>query len=330
VGTASGITRPLAHCFPQGVVCALVLGVISLLSSVCAAEESGKPPPTVADGHYGPDVRQVFDLWLPASTKPAPLVVFIHGGAFLADDKSILRADMLNALLSSGFAVAAINYRYASMVPLPGPMLDAGRAVQYLRFHAGEWNLDPGHVALIGGSAGAGIALWLAFHDDLARGDSKDPVLRESSKPSCAFVWDAQTSYDPRFIRRHVGGRLAEHPALPTIFGLKPDELDTPRAHALYQEASPIEFVRAGMPPVFLFYSDPDTPLPPDADPTLGAHHPAFGRPLREKALQVGGICILRHKDDYDAAGRDLLADMSSLIGNRFSDITAICPSRTP
>jgi acetyl esterase/lipase len=307
---------------------ALALAVILTLSSRgSASEESGKPPMTVADEHYGSDARQVFDLWLPASAKPAPLVVFIHGGAFLADDKSIIRPDMLKALLASGFAVAAINYRYASTVPLPGPMLDAGRAVQYLRFHAGEWNLDPGHVALIGGSAGAGIALWLAFHDDLAQSGSADPVLRESSKPSCAFVWDAQTSYDPRFIRRHVGGRLAEHPAVPTMFGLKADELDTPRAHALYQEASPIEFVRAGMPPVFLFYSDPDVPLPPDADSTLGAHHPAFGRPLREKALQVGGICILRHKDDYDAAGRDLLADMCLLIGNRFSDISGICPS---
>jgi acetyl esterase/lipase len=59
-------------------------------------------------------------------------------------------------------------------------MHDGARAVQYLRSRAKEWNLDPARVAATGGSAGAGISLWLAFHADLADPKSKDPVARQS------------------------------------------------------------------------------------------------------------------------------------------------------
>ena len=45
--------------------------------------------------------------------------------------------------------------------------------------HSPEFNLDKARVAAMGGSAGAGTSLWLAFHDDLADPASPDPVLRE-------------------------------------------------------------------------------------------------------------------------------------------------------
>jgi acetyl esterase/lipase len=67
-------------------------------------------------------------------------------------------------------------------------MLDGGRAVQFARSKAKEWNIDKARIAATGGSAGAGISLWLAFRDDLADPKSDDPVARESTRLTCAAV----------------------------------------------------------------------------------------------------------------------------------------------
>jgi acetyl esterase/lipase len=178
-------------------------------------------------------------------------------------------------------------------------MLDGARAVQHLRSKAKEWNLDPTKFAATGGSAGAGISLWIGLHDDLADPKSDDPVARQSTRLACMAVLGAQSSYDPRFIEKNIGGRAHEHSALPAFYGLKPDELDTPKAHNLYEEASPINYVSAGDPPVWMIYSEPNRPLPPDAKPGQGIHHPKFGEVLKAKLDPLGIECILKHQTDY-------------------------------
>src|SRR5436309_1907112 len=79
------------------------------------------------------------------------------------------------------------------------------------------------------------------------------------------------------------GGRAHEHPALLPFYGIKPDEVDTPKAHELFEKASPINYLTRDDPPVFLFYSEPKGPLPDDAKPGQGIHHPKFGEYLKEK-----------------------------------------------
>jgi len=292
------------------------LGAAFLCTAPPSAAETLAP--YVSDVRYGAHERQVLDLWLPKPAGPdAPLIVFIHGGGFVSGDKSLVLGmhGMLERLLAQGFAVASINYRYCGPgVPLPEPMRDAARAVQFLRANAPRWGIDRQRVALCGGSAGAGIALWLAFHDNLAERRSSDPVARQSTRVSCAFVWDAQTSYDPRFFRRYIGGRFAEHELGPTLYQMPREQFDTPEAHALFREVSPIEFVGAGDPPVMLYYEESQTPLPPDAPPAEGAHHPAFGPPLLERVHEAGGVCLLRHKDDYATHGGSWAADIHDFL----------------
>ncbi|MGC4111454.1 MAG: alpha/beta hydrolase [Nocardioides sp.] len=293
------------------------LFAVSLLFPASALAAADLPP-VASNVSYGPHECHVFDLWLPqASDKLSPLVVFIHGGGFVSADKSIVLQmhGMLERLLAEGYAVASINYRYCGPgVPLPEPMRDAGRAVQFLRTNASRWHLDARRVALCGGSAGAGIALWLAFHDDLAEPDSADPVARESTRVSCAFVWDAQTSYDPTFFRRYIGGHLVDNELGPVLYQMPREEFDTPIAHALFREISPIEHAGAGDPPVMLYYEEQRTRLPPDAPPSTGAHHPAFGPPLQARVQRAGGVCLLRHKDDYVATGGSWAEDIRSFL----------------
>jgi len=69
---------------------------------------------------------------------------------------------------ASGISVVAITYRLSDTALAPAQFHDSARAVQFIRSRAKDWNLDPKPIAATGGSAGAGLSLWLGFHDDLA------------------------------------------------------------------------------------------------------------------------------------------------------------------
>jgi acetyl esterase/lipase len=263
-----------------------------------------KPAPDEANVRYGPHERNVFDLWKakpqPGQTGPVPLVVFFHGGGFRSGDKSSVPAWLVVKCLDAGISVASANYRLSQTAAFPAPMLDGARTIQFVRHNASELGIDPGRIAAAGSSAGAGIALWVGFHDDVADAESKDAVARRSSRVCCLAVDGAQTSYDPRFIKSLIGGRAHEHSALRAFYGITSvAELDSPRSHKLYEEASPLNFVTPDDPPAILVYAEPNAPLPLDAKPGQGIHHPRFGQALKAKLDPLGVECILRHWNDY-------------------------------
>jgi len=194
-------------------------------------------------------------------------------------------------------------------VSFPAHYLDCARAIQFARLHAKDWNIDPKRVGATGGSAGAGTSLWLGFHDDLADPKNSDPVLRESTRLTCMAVQGAQSTYDPRLIKEWVGEAASKHPALQGFYGLKDGELDSARAHKLYETASPINFLTADDPPVMLFYNEADRPLPADAPAGAGIHHPNFGKKLKEKMDALKIECVLKHQDDYRNGGGNLQDD---------------------
>lgn len=285
----------------------LTIGAVAGWQPLAAQPE--RPKPDQADVKYGPHERNVLDLWQAKSERPTPLVVYIHGGGFRGGDKSSLNPRLLRRCLDAGISVAAINYRLSQHAPFPAPMHDGGRAVQFLRSKAKDYHLDPKRVAATGGSAGAGISLWLGFHDDLADPKSDDPVACQSTRLSCMAVLGAQSSYDPRFIKKVVGGKAHEHPALLPFYGLKADEVESEKAYKLYEEASPITHLNAGDAPAFLFYSEDKGPLPADARPGQGIHHPNFGVVLKEKMDALKIECVLRHRDDHKGKPGGTLED---------------------
>jgi acetyl esterase/lipase len=274
-----------------------------------------KPAPDLANVAYGPHERNVLDLWKAESAEPTPLVVFIHGGGFRGGSKEALPAALLQDCLARGISVASINYRLSPEVAFPSHYLDSGRAIQFARHRAKEWNIDPKRIAASGGSAGAGTSLWLGFHDDLADPKSDDPVLRESTRLSCIVVFGAQSTYDPRAIKKIVGGRAHEHPALQGFYGLKDDELDSEKAHKMYEAAAPINHLSAGDPPVYALYSEPRGPLPDDARPGHGIHHINFGTHLKEKMDELKIECVIRHQDERKDVRREQIEFLAKHLG---------------
>ncbi|MBA4149957.1 MAG: alpha/beta hydrolase [Verrucomicrobia bacterium] len=261
-------------------------------------KDAPKPAPDLAEIKYGPHERNVLDLWKAKSDKPTPLVVFIHGGGFRSGSKEKLPAALLEGLLQKGISVIAINYRLSPEVSFPAHYMDSARAIQFARSKASAWNIDPKRIGASGGSAGAGTSLWIGFHDDMADAKNADPVLRQSTRLSCMAVFGAQASYDPRVIKEWVGEATANHPALQTLYGLKDDELDTPKAHRIYEAASAITHLSKNDPPVYAFYSEPRGPLPENARPGQGIHHINFGLRLKEQMDKLDIECVVRHRDE--------------------------------
>ena len=153
-----------------------------------------KPAPTHTDVSYGQHERNVFDIWITQSNEPTPLVIYIHGGGFRNGNKSTINEESLRKFQEAGLSVAAIHYRLSGTGPYPIMMEDAARCLQTIRSRAEEWNLDSEKVACYGGSAGAGISLWLGFHEDLADPDSSDPIARQSTRITAAATRNGQSN----------------------------------------------------------------------------------------------------------------------------------------
>ncbi|MGH2354234.1 MAG: alpha/beta hydrolase fold domain-containing protein [Chloroflexota bacterium] len=256
------------------------------------------PPPTHADVPYGSYERTVLDFWKAEARdgRPPPLIVFIHGGGFRGGDKRALGRPQLERWLEAGLAVASVNYRLSQHALAPAPFQDGARAVQFLRSQAEAWGFDARRVACSGGSAGAGISLWIGFRDDMADPHSDDPVARQSTRLSCMLVRNGQTSYDTRFIRRHIQGPAYRHPALIQLFRLQEGEADDPRPEKarMMEETAPINFVTADDPPAYLTYAQEHRPTTPETDQNTGIHHPTFGVLLNERMDAVGVECVVR------------------------------------
>ena len=246
----------------------------------------------------------MLDFYKADSPKPTPLLFFIHGGGWVAGDKS--GVGELEACLKAGISVVSINYRYSwqaqlagVMPPVQWPLEDAARALQFVRSRAVEWNIDKQRIGASGGSAGACSSLYLAFHDDMADPKSNAPIARESTRLWCAAVNGAQTSLDPQQLKEWTpNSRYGGH-----AFGfMDPNNIksrDTRFAEFLEKRESvlkwikmysPYELVTKDDPPVYLFYTNTPAIGQEQKDPT---HTANYGVKLQEHCREIGDECEL-------------------------------------
>ncbi len=249
--------------------------------------------PTHANVSYGPHASNVIDFYSAPGTGRRPLLVYIHGGGWIGGDKK-QNQSRFKPFLDKGISYAAVNYRLTGEAPLPAPVHDAARAIQFIRSKADQWNIDASRIALTGGSAGACTSMWILLHDDLADSTSEDPVLRESTRVTAAAVAGGQTSIDPEVIEGWLGPNVLKHRMInmavgePTIEGA----LKNYAQHsALYKEFSPYNHVDKNDPPLYMSYGN-NMKLPSE-NAGHGIHHPVYGVKLAEKSKQQGHECYL-------------------------------------
>lgn len=276
-------------------------------SPLLAQKHGGNvPEPTKANVSYGQDERHVMDVWLAPGEGPRPVVIHYHSGGWYEGSKERMSRD-INAkqLLDAGISVVTANYRLIPAKakspetidtkmppPVAAPLSDARRALQFVRLHAKEWNIDPQKVGVAGGSAGGCTSLWLAFHDDMADPKSDDPLLRQSTRVSCASVDWPQTSLDPVQGREWIPDlQYGAH-----AFGLASvDEAIAKRDQIApwIKEYSPAAWVSSDDPPVYLFFSKAPTMGQGGGDAT---HSTNFGAGLKALCDKAKVPCELFYK----------------------------------
>lgn len=140
-------------------------------------------------GAQSPVTREAFAYdFFPASgdiSSPAPLLVWVHGGAWRFGTNQALRNTILRtpggeqpntqalmraAFQQAGWAVASINYRYSHQALFPGALHDVKEAVRFFRANAHEFGIDPQRIAVAGGSAGGHLSMLVAHTGDSAAG----------------------------------------------------------------------------------------------------------------------------------------------------------------
>jgi acetyl esterase len=246
---------------------------------------SNLPDPTYAAVAYGSHPQQVLDFWSAGAAEARPLVLYFHGGGFTSGSRHRVGAGRIARLRSAGIHVAAVGYRLAPDSPLPAAHDDAIRAVQFLRSKAVEWSIDPERVGGTGGSAGAQLVAFLAWHDDFADPDSPDPVARESSRLTCVAPLHAQSTMDLQWWIEHIPGYDRPHRRADELTSLTGVAL-----HAVQRELSIINHISPDDPPTFLTYAmAPDDPLPEKNPRGWIIHHVNFGLAL-EGALRAAGV----------------------------------------
>ncbi|MGN6546795.1 MAG: alpha/beta hydrolase fold domain-containing protein [Aureliella sp.] len=261
------------------------------------------PKPTEGEVKYGPHERNVLDFWKAKSDSPTPLIFAIHGGGWQAGSKErVASLVKIDQVLDAGISVVSINYRYVAQAaadgttpPVKAPLYDAARALQFVRSKADEWNIDKTRIGATGSSAGACSSLWLAFHDDLADPNSKDPIARESTRLTCAAVAGAQTTLDPKQMKEWTpNSKYGAH-----AFGITVEKGANAFEEFLRQrdkiqpwiaEYSPYALVSSDDAPVYLIYVAPPAMGQEQKDPT---HTANFGVKLQEKCEEKGVPCEL-------------------------------------
>jgi acetyl esterase/lipase len=116
----------------------------------------------------------------------APLVVWIHGGAWQAGSRNNPPAE---ALISSGFSVASISYRFTDVAVFPAQLYDCKCAIRFLRARAAHFDIDPGRIGVWGASAGGHLAAMLALTTANSELEGAEGYASFSSAVQAACDW---------------------------------------------------------------------------------------------------------------------------------------------
>lgn len=237
-----------------------LLGLAVLAGPGCTAQlakrtdTGGGPHPSAeTTGHFElrrhqaitpPDWPQALraDLYRPAGEGPFPAVLLIHGGAWKRGSPDQVE-HLARRIAARGYLVVNTSYRFAPRYRWPAQLIDVRQALRWMRSAEGlAAGIDPARIGAFGYSAGAQLAALLG-------GAANDPGPIGDPQTAVRAVVAGGTPTD---LTKFEGGRL-----IPNFIG-------GPREERLadYLAASPVSYVDAADPPVFLYHGSLDDLVP--------------------------------------------------------------------
>lgn len=235
----------------------------------------GKLPDSVkleADVAYAgtKNTQQRLNLLLPKTPKddkPLPVIVYVHGGAWLGGDRAGGHGKLARYVADGEYAGVSVGYRLTNEAIWPAQIHDCKAAIRWIRANARKYNLDPDRIGVVGESAGGHLAAMLGtsggnkdVEGDL--GEHKD----QSSRVSC--VVDHFGPAD--LLAMQDGGGKMDHdgpnsPEGKLVGGRVKEKKEVARA------ASPVTYVAKDNPPFLIIHGNKDPLVPFDQSERLSA-----------------------------------------------------------
>lgn len=220
------------------------------------------------------------DLHLPAGIKQPPLVIYVHGGAWNAGNKTAYPA----FLVESGFAVASLDFRSTDVAPFPANVHDIKAAIRFLRAKSRVYGYRADRIAITGASSGGHLAALVGVSGGapLLEGDEGD-YPRESSDVQAIVSWFGASNLTTILAQSTPFGVEVREPALKRLLGDLPDK--RPEVARL---ASPVFHVDAKDPPLLMLHGDQDRQMPINQLHELDGAYAKAG--LRSETLVLHGV----------------------------------------
>jgi len=209
----------------------------------------------IKDGHE----RQRLDLYVPENAdSPLPVIVWIHGGAWLAGSKDF--TGQVLGFVDKGYAVASIGYRLSQHATFPSQIEDCKAAIRWLRANAATYQLDPEHIGVWGESAGGHLAALVGATGDVRELESIGGNAEESSRVQAVVDFFGPTDF-LQMSAHAVKGSFLEHdaPSSPES-RLIGGPIQDNREKA--QRANPIRYLTKNAPPFFIAHGEQDPVVP--------------------------------------------------------------------
>ena len=162
------------------------------IASRRAAQTEAALPPGASvqrDIAYGIDAAQQLDVYRPADAKDAPVIVMVHGGAWITGDKGLASVvkNKVAHWVAKGYVLVSINNR---LLPQAGPIEqaeDVARALAFVQGHAASWGADAAKLVLMGHSAGAHLVALVTADLSFAARAGAQPWRGTVALDSAAF-----------------------------------------------------------------------------------------------------------------------------------------------
>jgi acetyl esterase/lipase len=209
-------------------------------------------------------LKHLLDIYLPANASgKLPLVILIHGGGWLSNDKYADIGYMKNTvseIVSSGFALASIDYRFSTQSVFPAQIQDCNRAISFLYDNADKYGFDKNRFAVMGFSAGGHLASLVGLSKN---NDINTFYMSGTSK---SFYFKAVVDfYGPSELILFPGSSDEKSPEA-LLIGAAP--LDRPD---LAKAASPVTYVDKNDPPFLIIHGEKDELVSPNQSRLLSS-----------------------------------------------------------
>jgi acetyl esterase/lipase len=204
---------------------------------------------------YGDDNhrRHRCDIYRPkGETTGAPVLLQIHGGAWVISNKDQQAMPLVNLMAARGWVCVAINYGLSPRITWPEHLVNCKLALAWIRTHIAEYGGDPNFVAVTGGSAGGHLTAMMGL---TANDPEWQPGFEDADTSVQAMVpfygvydWTPNKTKRDRDLRRLLERSIVKQPYAD--------------AQAVFEDASPMNHVRAEAPPTLVIHGTLDTLAP--------------------------------------------------------------------